>query len=121
MNCPSRTDRCESHPDWNQNPALLSPDLTTRADLNGVVNLRARNGVEPDPNDGREKHEAIETLAQRLEDTSIEPMDIGPPGTRKSGFIQKARDVLVRYAHFVGPGFLVTVSLLACIHEPQRS
>ena len=119
MNCPSRTDRCESHPDWNQNPALLSPDLTTRADLNGMVNLRPRNGVEPDLNDGRGKHEAIETLAQRPEDTSIEPMDVNPPGTRNSHFFQNVRDVVVRYAHFVGPGFLITVSLLACMPEPQ--
>lgn len=40
MNCPSRPDDIEGHPDWNQNPHDLSSDLTTRADLNGIVNLR---------------------------------------------------------------------------------
>lgn len=40
MNCPSRPDNIEGHPGWNQNPQDLSSDLTTRADLNGIVNLR---------------------------------------------------------------------------------
>merc|ERR1711939_824150 len=44
MNCPSRPDEIEGHPDWNQNPHVLSSDLTTRADLNGLVNLRAQRG-----------------------------------------------------------------------------
>ncbi|PGH18262.1 hypothetical protein AJ79_00601 [Helicocarpus griseus UAMH5409] len=41
MNCPSRTDECPEHPEWNQNPPLLTGDLTTREDLNGIVNSRA--------------------------------------------------------------------------------
>ena len=40
MNCPSRTDDDLVHPDWNQNPPYLSPDLTTRQDLNGISNAR---------------------------------------------------------------------------------
>jgi len=86
-----------------------------------MVNLRARNGLESDPSDSRGKSEAIETQTQRLEDATIEPMDIGPPRHRKPHFIQKARDVLVRYAHFVGPGFLISVSLLACMPEPSEA
>ncbi|EEP81941.1 conserved hypothetical protein [Uncinocarpus reesii 1704] len=38
MNCPSRTEHDPIHPDWNQNPPFLSPDLTAREDLNGRVN-----------------------------------------------------------------------------------
>lgn len=38
MNCPSRTDDTLLHDEWNQNPPLLAPDLTTRQDLNGTVN-----------------------------------------------------------------------------------
>ncbi|KLJ08960.1 hypothetical protein EMPG_15606 [Blastomyces silverae] len=41
MNCPSRTDQCPDHPDWNQSPPLLTADLTTCEDLNGIVNSRA--------------------------------------------------------------------------------
>ncbi|KAL8372477.1 hypothetical protein RB595_002010 [Gaeumannomyces hyphopodioides] len=41
MNCPSRTDEpLEEHPDWNQSPPFLSPDLTTCQDLNGIANAR---------------------------------------------------------------------------------
>ncbi|OQE47177.1 hypothetical protein PENCOP_c001G03300 [Penicillium coprophilum] len=39
MNCPSRTDDLLQD-GWNQNPRFLSPDLTTRQDLNGISNTR---------------------------------------------------------------------------------
>ncbi|EER23285.1 hypothetical protein D8B26_001374 [Coccidioides posadasii str. Silveira] len=38
MNCPSRTEHDPDRPDWNQNPPVLSPDLTARQDLNGRIN-----------------------------------------------------------------------------------
>ncbi|KAK4178041.1 putative transporter [Triangularia setosa] len=45
MNRPSRTDDDYEHPDWNQNPPFLAPDLTTCEDLNGIANAREqRNG-----------------------------------------------------------------------------
>ena len=40
MNCPSRPDEPEPHPGWNQNPSALAADVTTRQDLNGIVNIR---------------------------------------------------------------------------------
>lgn len=40
MNCPSRTDEPTAHNGWNQNPSELAADVTTRQDLNGIVNLR---------------------------------------------------------------------------------
>ncbi|KAF3394674.1 Zinc-regulated transporter 2 [Penicillium rolfsii] len=40
MNCPSRTDDTLEHDEWNQNPPLLAPDLTTCQDFNGMVNVR---------------------------------------------------------------------------------
>ncbi|KAJ5169023.1 Zinc/iron permease [Penicillium canariense] len=40
MNCPSRTDDTLLNDEWNQNPPLLAPDLTTCQDLNGIVNTR---------------------------------------------------------------------------------
>lgn len=46
MNRPSRTDDDFEHPDWNQNPPFLAPDLTTCEDLNGIANAREqRNGA----------------------------------------------------------------------------
>ena len=40
MNCPSRTDEPVAHEGWNQNRSELHPDVTTRRDLNSIVNLR---------------------------------------------------------------------------------
>ncbi|KAJ8111628.1 hypothetical protein OPT61_g5825 [Boeremia exigua] len=41
MNCPSRTDEdVLLNPTWNQNPPRFAADLTTRQDLNGLVNAR---------------------------------------------------------------------------------
>lgn len=40
MNCPSRVDETLLHPDWNQNPSELAPDLTTREDLGVTANSR---------------------------------------------------------------------------------
>lgn len=48
MNCPSRNDEDPRHPDWNQNPPPFAPDLTTRQDLNGIVNSRLYQDI-PDP------------------------------------------------------------------------
>ncbi len=52
MNCPSRTDDFTEHEGWNQNPPRLAADLTTREDLNGMVNLRTQRNAgraEDDP------------------------------------------------------------------------
>ncbi|KGO74784.1 Zinc/iron permease [Penicillium italicum] len=49
MNCPSRTDDTLLHDGWNQNPRLLSPDLTTRQDLNGISNTRENKDDEYGP------------------------------------------------------------------------
>jgi len=40
MNRPSRTEDDMVHPNWNQNPPFLAPDLTTCEDLNGIANSR---------------------------------------------------------------------------------
>ena len=42
MNCPSRTDETLESRGWNQSPPELSANLTTREDLNGKVNTRAK-------------------------------------------------------------------------------
>lgn len=48
MNCPVRTDEDYlEHPEWNQNPPFLAPELTTRKDLNGTVNSREHDLNDP--------------------------------------------------------------------------
>lgn len=51
MNKPSWNDDVliEEHPDWNQSPHELSGDLTTRSDLNGIVNSRRHRRHRTDP------------------------------------------------------------------------
>ena len=132
MNCPSRPDSVEDHPDWNQSPHALNGDATTRADLNGIINLRALReheinpttaeepiqqesdhqgqGLDSKAQDGRAKpyaciHEAsnacVETRTTRL-----------APPLRSSNLFIRARDVLYKYAQFVGPGFLIAVAYI---------
>ena len=53
MNCPSRTDEPPRDVGWNQNPPGLSADLTTRQDLNGMVNLRTDQDSSKEADDPR--------------------------------------------------------------------
>ena len=53
MNCPSRTDEAAAHEAWNQNPSVLAADVTTRQDLNGIVNLRTGQNSVTEAEDGR--------------------------------------------------------------------
>ncbi|KAF2257794.1 Zip-domain-containing protein [Lojkania enalia] len=46
MNCPSRTDDSLQRPGWNQNPPCFAADLTTRQDMNGIVNARTLKDAE---------------------------------------------------------------------------
>lgn len=86
MNCPSRPDDAERHPDWNQNPQALNADATTRADLNGIVNQRLHHD----------------------HDASHQP-DHEPWHGRVAS---KITNVLIKYAGFVGPGFLIAVAYI---------
>ena len=77
MNCPSRTDEPAAHEGWNQNPSELAADVTTRQDLNGIVNLRtgqdsvkeaedARRDLQTDgPNDYHRIADPDDTLSVR--------------------------------------------------------
>ena len=53
MNCPSRTDEPPESDGWNQNPSSLAADLTTRQDLNGIVNLRTEQDFGKEAEDAR--------------------------------------------------------------------
>lgn len=53
MNCPSRTDEPAAHDGWNQNPSELAADVTTRQDLNGIVNSRTGQDSAQEAEDAR--------------------------------------------------------------------
>lgn len=145
MNCPSRPDDIESHPDWNQNPQDLNSDATTRADLNGVVNRRAQRDHEDSisladlqedsrcpPQSTFEKEKStviqsdtdVEILRNAAAMSSINSIDTGLQTSstskdhhrRGKSWLQsppkRITDVLVKYARFIGPGFLVSVSYI---------
>jgi metal iron transporter len=140
MNCPSRPDDTEGHPDWNQNPHALSSDLTTRADLNGIVNLREQREADSSlDNDQQEQvhivpadniEAPIETIKQPNNvkvDTNEEkqPRASSPPSSSQhpppqrrtnlrspSALFNKVVISVRKYLRFVGPGFLIAVAYI---------
>ena len=129
MNCPSRTDDALEHPSWNQNPPSLNGDLTTRQDLNGIVNTREQRDHRIDleqieENNRIQRDEPIEHLEKRCDDRSQEGKDqvntksgqnktsnMRWPTLPHRAFI-RAKDALFKYAQFVGPGFLISVAYI---------
>lgn len=69
MNCPSRTDEDPKRPGRNQSPPFLPADLTTREDLNGIVNVRRHQN-----NDKKLVADSSGTL-----DRAMELLDTEPP------------------------------------------
>ncbi|KEF54275.1 manganese transporter [Exophiala aquamarina CBS 119918] len=129
MNYPSRSDDISAHPDWNQNPHHLSSDLTTKVDLNGIVNLREQRSDRSSLGINHEEEEWVNPVDQAEDQSSgkgvsgvkLDPMTASPDQrpSRKSmnlrspkAFIFKARDVLVKYSGFIGPGFLIAVAYI---------
>lgn len=127
MNCPSRNDDIDKHPTWNQSPQELTADLTTRADLNGIANIRDRNGengsIHLDDKDPG-------SIALKSVDTKENP-ETKPPGeggasspSPKNGSTSKmfwlrvrqggsrAQRMAAKYAQFIGPGFLIAVAYI---------
>jgi metal iron transporter len=113
MNYPSRSDNTERHPDWNQNPQSLNADATTRADLNGLVNSRELRDARSD----RQSSDDPDRIEQQRSDD--ENGSAPPKGTVDSHvnvrrqmtvpktsrpFLHQAKDAIIKYAQFVGPG-----------------
>ncbi len=130
MNCPSRTDEIEDHPDWNQNPHNLSSDLTTRADLNGIVNLREKrvteSSLDNEPEDIRvmtvDNPESPTAVIKSPVAVKVDPLQQAAiqqtrPVRFQSfrsprAFANKVVLTLQKYAGFVGPGFLIAVAYI---------
>ena len=136
MNCPSRTDELEDHPDWNQNPNSLTGDLTTRQDLIGIANLRLQR--DHLPSDDANGNEALGTQLEgrereKEEDSSAivgkDSTSSGPVArkdtirpTRCQGCLpllngsrasmDRLAKTFMKFITFIGPGFMVAVAYI---------
>lgn len=135
MNCPSRNDDSLEHPGWNQNPPPFSRDTTTRNDLNGIANSRVHRknaantgsaagndtmSIDPRPQSLGDRNPVKEKAAHG----EVFPARPGVKPSRTSGSPRRpfksfftsstlhcARS-LVKFARFVGPGFLIAVAYI---------
>ena len=141
MNCPSRTDEPLETDGWNQNPPGLAADLTTREDLNGLVNRRTQResnsragndksidtpdqtlNPHPLPADNSDHvksksnadvHEAaIVTHGVSSASSNMESSPSTPPRTGFRGWPQYLGGVLATFTKFIGPGFMVSVAYI---------
>ena len=135
MNCPSRTDDTDGREGWNQSPNLLAG--ATRADFNGRTNATARRTLDPDvlgedvliaqcnvdtPPPPPEKRGVVPAVIGKPgEDSHVTTggwRDDGSGGKGKGGsgrlrFYKKAGKVFMKFASFIGPGFMVRASSVA--------
>jgi len=135
MNCPSRTDEPEGT-GFNQNPNCLAGDLTTRNDLNGIVNSRVlrrdatidvsiEDVVEDDLRD-RKKETAVTATVLTSETGHVQvPGMTTFDAVEDSGedrgvgervrvqwpmtLFMRSRKVMMKFGKFLGPGFMVYV------------
>ncbi|KAI4089802.1 MAG: hypothetical protein LQ348_006634 [Seirophora lacunosa] len=131
MNCPSRTDEDDQGNGWNQSPPGLSADLTTRADLNGIANLRTHRDVEtsiagPSQVDGlielqewkgpSREGKGSEDLADSTRSASY-PTAIPQQRHHASRYslprvVRHMAKTLSKFCKFIGPGFMVAVAYI---------
>ncbi|KAK4971932.1 NRAMP-like transporter smf-3 [Elasticomyces elasticus] len=145
MNCPSRTDADYENDAWNQSPNTLASDLTTRSDLNGLVNRRQYRDHRLELENG--EHVELQNVKQRPERNSSKRQAISAPElvgslsrdlavlsghseaketvqaparpgqartalARTGQAVVRAKDILRKYAKFVGPGFMISVAYI---------
>lgn len=139
MNCPSRTDEVDERSGWNQSPPGLSADMTTRADLNGIANLRTGQDTNisshppfhidawthlGDP-DGFSKsrmaeyghlpEESKESSAPKVSGSYQTTNHLRPPdhSSRPTPSLrQRLGSTLLKFSKFIGPGFMVAVAYI---------
>ena len=139
MNCPSRTDEVPEHDGWNQNPPSLTGDLTTRADLNGISNLRLQRDhlnsggavdleildvIPDDPirrvlrdppasvphHSGKKDQKVNESACYVPDDVPIPPTTTH--GEDEMTLVRRFWLILRKFGKFVGPGFMVSVAYI---------
>ena len=138
MNCPSRTDEDEpaAHQGWNQNPSELAAEITTRQDLNGIVNLRTGQDSVREAEDARggsalDGHDDYQRVADANDALSFFPQlrptddhDSTEPRTElsslghgsshggSSNFFLRIWRILAKFCKFIGPGFMISVAYI---------
>jgi metal iron transporter len=141
MNCPSRTEEPLENDGWNQNPPGLAADLTTREDLNGLVNSRTQRDSDSRVGDGRameiqdrilDPHPPWNDMGEDVKgksnvdvdkvplatpgltpsSLSVESSPGTPPGAGFLGRLQSVGNVLTKFTKFIGPGFMVSVAYI---------
>ena len=141
MNCPSRTDESLENEGWNQNPSQLAADLTTRQDMNGMVNLRTvqssdsciSNDQPDEIQDGisnrpLSKHKYGNYLDNGKGKPVSEVHEMPVVSGNSSGsnrffsartgqsklkcYILHAGRVMAKFSRFIGPGFMVSVAYI---------
>ncbi|OBT54519.1 hypothetical protein VE04_03992 [Pseudogymnoascus sp. 24MN13] len=140
MNCPSRTDDTDGREGWNQSPNLLAG--TTRADFNGRTNATARRSLDPDvpgedvpiaqslvdtppPEKGGlgEKGPVVGEKGDLTDHVTTGGGDGGGSGGggggegeggihRRKRFYEKTGRMFMKYASFIGPGFMISVAYI---------
>ena len=141
MNCPSRTDEPPRDAGWNQNPPGLSADLTTRQDLNGIVNLRTNQDSSKQANDTRvegsgcDEHELPEkspksssaalngverSISGDESETASFTVNAVPLRANRLpivygsliGFARELWAIVAKFGGFIGPGFIISVAYI---------
>ncbi|KAG9829113.1 natural resistance-associated macrophage protein, partial [Aureobasidium melanogenum] len=136
MNRPSHEDDGWDHPEWNQNPPALAGDLTTRNDLNGIVNSRQNrdrriddddlNRIHPEPYELTDMNEKGKNMPRVTEDpypgpSGHQPERLSSSSTLRSNEMpvsggkhlgKRIMHVLAKYAKFVGPGVMISVAYI---------
>ena len=124
MNCPSRTDEPPEHDGRNQSPSALAADLTTRQDLNGIVNLRTEQDFGKEAEDARTETKvdgsadlarlpnAHDRVTQEDRNTEGKPPthDTRTPPQPPSSIAPRAR-LLYSYDSFPDPGLNNTLAI----------
>ncbi|KFX95049.1 hypothetical protein O988_05993 [Pseudogymnoascus sp. VKM F-3808] len=139
MNCPSRTDDTDGREGWNQSPNLLAG--TTRADFNGRTNATARRSLDPDvpgedvpiaqshidtpPPEKGGAGEKGPVVGEKGDPTGHVMTGGGDGGGGEGGgsggeggiqkrkrFYEKAGRMFMKYASFIGPGFMISVAYI---------
>ncbi|KAL8914733.1 MAG: hypothetical protein Q9171_000746 [Xanthocarpia ochracea] len=137
MNCPSRTDEFDERSDWNQSPPSFSGDTTTRADLNGIANLRTGQDTnilshgpsqvdgwidvhDPDTETKSRSRQGVD-VAQGSKESSATHASYQTASSRRpqneprrhiSSSVRNLGSMLVKFSKFVGPGFMVAVAYI---------
>lgn len=123
MNCPSPV-HGPAGDGMNQNPSPLSPALTTREDLNGMANLKARRRLSPveqiteaEPFDDADPQRDKATVVAEgqvgeggeiIETSGSDPFGPGGDPPRRRSMPRHLLDILAKFGKFVGPGFMVS-------------